>query len=239
MIGIIGAMQVEIEQLLPKMKGITSHKISGVVYHHGRLAGVECVLAQCGIGKVAAAVCAQTMFLRYHPQAVLCEGVAGGIGKSIRIGDQVVASALVQHDMDTSAVGDPVGYISGLGQIEMNTSKEISDLLCRCAEKAHPGHVHRGVIATGDQFIADPARLKQLSQKFGAVSCEMEGGAIAQVCCMAGIPFAVLRSISDNADDDAKVAYTSFVKVAAHQNTEVLLAALPGLAEWEKTHETH
>ncbi|QKO30406.1 5'-methylthioadenosine/adenosylhomocysteine nucleosidase [Caproicibacterium lactatifermentans] len=231
MIGIIGAMQVEVEQLLAQMKETNKRTVSGVCYHQGLMAGVPCVVAQCGIGKVAAAVCAQTMLLLYKPQVVLCEGVAGGIGKDIRIGDVVIAAALVQHDMDTSAVGDPVGFISGLNQIQMKTSEPVSNVLVDCANKVYHGGVHRGVIATGDQFIADKERLCTLAKQFNAVACEMEGGAIAQVCCMAKVPFGVLRSISDNADDDAKIAYETFAASAAHKNTALLAAALPILNE--------
>lgn len=230
MIGIIGAMAVEVEQLLKNMDENSEQTISGVCFHEGKMAGVPCVVAQCGIGKVAAAVCTQTMILRYHPQIILCEGVAGGIGKNIQIGDLVIATALVQHDMDTSALGDPVGYISALQTVQMPVPEKTVRFLAECAQRVYKGHVHTGVIATGDQFVADNKKLHQLENQYGAVACEMEGGSIAQVCCMAGVNYAVLRSISDNGDQDAAVDFPTFAAESAHKNTALLLAAIPKLA---------
>ncbi|WOC31772.1 MULTISPECIES: 5'-methylthioadenosine/adenosylhomocysteine nucleosidase [Caproicibacterium] len=231
MIGIIGAMEVEVEQLLEHMQQTGSKTMSGICFHEGIMAGVECVVAQCGIGKVAAAVCTQTMIFLYQPQAVLFEGVAGGIGKDVHIGDLVVATSLVQHDMDTSALGDPVGYISALKEIFLPVPEKTVNLLADCAEAVYQGHVCKGVIATGDQFIADNAKMHQLAEDFGAVACEMEGGSMAQVCCMAGVNYAVLRSISDNGDDGAAVDFPTFAEESAHKNTALLLAALPKLAK--------
>lgn len=231
MIGIIGAMEVEVEQLLENMQETGSKAVSGICFHEGVMAGVKCVVAQCGIGKVAAAVCAQTMILLYHPQAVLCEGVAGGIGKDVHIGDLVVATSLVQHDMDSSALGDPVGFISALKEVHLPVPEKTVELLADCAQDVYDGHVCKGVIATGDQFIADNSKMNQLAKDFGAVACEMEGGSIAQVCCMAGINYAVLRSISDNGDDGAAVDFPTFAAESAHKNTALLLAAVPKLAK--------
>ncbi|MBE6723520.1 MAG: 5'-methylthioadenosine/adenosylhomocysteine nucleosidase [Ruminococcaceae bacterium] len=236
MIGIIGAMEVEVEQLLGNMQETGSKAVSGVCFHEGTMAGVQCVVAQCGIGKVAAAVCTQTMILLYHPQVILCEGVAGGIGKDVHIGDLVVATSLVQHDMDSSALGDPVGFISALQKVQMPVPSQTVALIADCAQDVYEGHVCKGVIATGDQFIANNDKLHQLAADFGAVACEMEGGSIAQVCCMAGVDYAVLRSISDNGDNDAAVDFPTFAAESAHKNTALLLAVLPKLAQQlEKT----
>ena len=231
MIGIIGAMEVEVEQLLQEMEQTDTKTVSGICFHEGKMAGAGCVVAQCGIGKVAAAVCTQTMIMLYHPQVILCEGVAGGIGKDVHIGDLVVASSLVQHDMDSSALGDPVGFISALQMVQMPVPKHIAALIVQCAQKVYEGHVHQGVIATGDQFVADNDKLHELAHDFGAIACEMEGGSIAQVCCMAGIDYAVLRSISDNGDHDASVDFPTFAAESAHKNTALLLEVVPKLAE--------
>lgn len=230
MIGIIGAMQVEVEDLLAEMQDSRDETVSGIDFYSGTLSGVPCVVAQSGIGKVAAAVCAQTMLLRYQPKVLLCEGVAGGIGSEVHIGDLVVATALVQHDMDTTALGDPAGYISGLGKVELPVPAALVRCIAACAREFYDGHVCQGIIATGDQFIADNQKMHSIAGAFGAIACEMEGGAIAQACCMAGVAYAVLRTISDNGDDDASVDFPTFAAETAHKNTALLLKLLPQLA---------
>ena len=230
MIGIIGAMQVEVEDLFEKMQDCKTETISGTTFYCGQLSGVPCVVAQSGIGKVAAAVCAQTMILRYAPDVILCEGVAGGIGPNVHIGDLVIATALVQHDMDTSALGDPVGYISGLGMVQIPVPQALANAIATFARDVYDGNLYQGIIATGDQFIADNQKLHEIADKFGAVACEMEGGAIAQTCCMAGVDCAVLRTISDNGDDGASVDFPSFATQVAHKNRDLLMQILPHLA---------
>ena len=140
MIGIIGAMQVEVEDLFEKMQDCKTETISGTTFYCGQLSGVPCVVAQSGIGKVAAAVCAQTMILRYAPDVILCEGVAGGIGPNVHIGDLVIATALVQHDMDTSALGDPVGYISGLGMVQIPVPQALANAIATFARDVYDGN---------------------------------------------------------------------------------------------------
>ncbi len=223
MVGIIGAMAVEVEDLLAMMEEKASETVSGIVYHAGRIAGTDCVVAQCGIGKVAAAVCSQTMILKYRPAAVVNVGVAGGIGEDIHIGDIVVSRGLVQHDMDTSALGDPKGFLSGPDLVEIPAS----GLLAASAARAAGGivgekRVHLGVIATGDQFIGDAERLKKIAREFGACACEMEGGSIAQVCYLNRVPFVVIRAISDNADEAAAADFGAFAADSAKKTAALV-----------------
>lgn len=228
MIGIIGAMAVEVEDLLLLMEGETAETFSGIRYHRGRIAGTPCVVAQCGIGKVAAAVCAQTMILKYAPAAVVNVGVAGGIGESVHIGDLVISAALVQHDVDTSALGDPKGMISGINLTQIPAAAGLIDLAVRSAKKiCGEQNVHVGIIATGDQFIGDAGRLKSIAQEFGACACEMEGGSIAQVCFLNGVDFVVLRSISDHADEAACTDFASFAASSAKQTARLIAGMLP------------
>lgn len=230
MIGLIGAMDVEVRDLLELMPGETSETVSGIVYHRGTIAGAECVVARCGIGKVAAAVCAQTMILRYRPAAVLNIGVAGGTGAGVHIGDVVVSSALVQHDMDTTALGDAKGFLSGPDLIAIPASGTLADLAVSSARTAFPPErVHRGVIATGDQFICDSEHLARIADEFGACACEMEGGSIAQVCYLNGVDFVVIRAISDNADEQAAMDFTEFARQSAQALTKLLTDLLPKL----------
>lgn len=230
MIGIIGAMDVEVQDLLERMTDESAKTVSGICYHRGVIAGAECVVARCGVGKVAAAVCAQTMILRYRPDAVLNVGVAGGTGAGVHIGDVVVSSALVQHDMDTTALGDEKGFLSGPNLISIPASGALADLAVSAAEAVlGPERVHTGVIATGDQFICDSERLGRIADEFGAVACEMEGGSVAQVCWLNGTDFVVIRAISDNADEKAATDFTEFAKKSAQELTALLTSLLPKL----------
>ena len=130
MIGLIGAMKMEIEGLVDKLVNEKQEMVSGICFHSGEISGTQCVIAQCGPGKVNAAICTEAMLLRYAPSAIINLGVAGGIGPDIRIGDAVIATSVVQHDMDTTALGDAKGFISGLGRILIHTDEKLTRKLC-------------------------------------------------------------------------------------------------------------
>lgn len=221
MIGIIGAMRVETEALTAAMEGAVSETVSGVTYTRGTLFGQETVVATCGVGKVFAALCAETMILRYTPALLINTGVAGTLSDRLHVGDVVISDRLVQHDMDTSPLGDPPGLISGLNQIYLSADPGAAAALCRAVEAGGTRAVH-GTIASGDQFIADSARKAKIAADFGAVACEMEGAAIAQVATVNGTPFVVLRAISDGADEGGAVDYPTFVRTAAAASVAAL-----------------
>lgn len=230
MIGIIGAMDVEVENLLKQMPDEKAETISGITYHLGKIAGKDCVVAKCGIGKVAAAVCAQTMILKYAPEAVINVGVAGGIGMDVHIGDVVISSGLVQHDMDTSAIGDEKGFISGINLVVIPASKELTELAAEAAERIYGKQkVHVGIIASGDQFISDAERMNRIKDEFNACACEMEGCSIAQVCYLNGMKYVVIRAVSDNANEKAAMDYTAFFAESAHETTKLIADILPKL----------
>ncbi len=230
MIGLIGAMSVEVENLIEVMSEVRIECMSGISYHIGKIRGVDCVVAQCGVGKVAAAVCAQTMILRYQPKALINVGVAGGIGENIHIGDIVISRGLVQHDMDTSALGDEKGLISGLNLVTIPASAKLVNQVASTAAGIYGDGVHVGIIATGDQFICEAQKLKRLAVEFDASACEMEGGSIAQVCWINKVDFVVIRAISDNADEDACVDFAIFAVTSAHKITELITKLLPTLS---------
>lgn len=188
MIGLIAAMDVEMESLRSHMENPVSETISGICFVSGTLEGRPVVTAVCGIGKVFAALCAQTMILRYSPEAIINTGVAGTLTDALSIGAVAVSSAVVQHDMDTSALGDPVGMISGINKVELPAD----DRLCGPAEAACAKvlgiRTQTGVIASGDQFIAEDARKEAIACTFHAIACEMEGAAIGQVCWVNRVP---------------------------------------------------
>lgn len=225
MIGIIAAMNVEMQALRSHIENPVSETISGVEFVRGTIKGREVVTAVCGIGKVFAALCAQTMILRYAPECVINTGVAGTLTDQLTIGNIAVSSAVVQHDMDTSAIGDPKGLISGINKIELPADAALGAKLSACAAELGITTC-TGVIASGDQFISGGERKAFITETFGAIACEMEGAAIGHVCYVNQVPFCILRAISDSADGSSHMDYPSFVQLAADQSVRLMLTFL-------------
>lgn len=229
-IGILGAMQVEVDLLLSKVENIEKEHISGYDYFKGLLCGQNVVIAKCGVGKVNAAVCCQTMILTYKPDLVINTGVAGGLSPKLSIGDIAVAKDLVQHDVDTTAVGDPVGFVSTVNRLDFPCAKWAVDGIMKAveAQKELKGEIVR--IATGDQFIEQRSDKQRIVSLFQADVCEMEGGAIAQVCYINNTDCAVIRAISDAMDGEHHIEFAKFVNIAAENSANVLLSFLEGIA---------
>ena len=221
MIGIIAAMNVEMESLRSYIENPVTETVSGITFVSGMLEGKEVVTAVCGIGKVFAAMCAQTMILRYKPDCIVNTGVAGTLTDKLTIGSIAVSSAVVQHDMDTSALGDPIGMISGINKVLLPASGDLCDQLSACATVLGI-RTETGVIASGDQFISSSEKKDAIVKTFGAIACEMEGAAIGQVCYVNRVPFCVLRAISDSADGSSHMDYPTFVGMAAEQSVKLL-----------------
>lgn len=221
MIGIIAAMNVEMESLRSHMENAQTEVISGIRFVRGTLEGKEVVTAVCGIGKVFAALCAQTMILRYQPEFIINTGVAGTLTDELSIGSIAVSSAVVQHDMDTSPLGDPIGLISGINKVELPADCSLAESLSACATTMDIKTV-TGVIASGDQFVANAERKAFIVENFHAIACEMEGAAIGQVCYVNEVPFCILRAISDSADGSSHMDYPTFVAMAAEQSVSLL-----------------
>ena len=221
MIGIIAAMNVEMESLRSHIVHPISETVSGIIFVRGMLDGREVVTAVCGIGKVFAALCAQTMILRYNPEIIINTGVAGTLTDKLSIGAIAVSSAVVQHDMDTSPLGDPVGLISGINKVFLPADEALGAKLSACADDLNI-HTVTGVIASGDQFVANSERKAYITKHFDAIACEMEGAAIGQVCYVNSVPFCVLRAISDSADGSSHMDYPTFVQMAAQQSVRLI-----------------
>ena len=228
MIGIIGAMQTEVELLISKIEEAEKRTVSGIDFFSGRIENREVVVAKCGIGKVFAAICAQTMILEYGVSLIINTGVGGAISDELEIGDIAVSSAVVQHDMDTSAIGDPVGLISGINIIEIPADKRTADIVMAAADKLS-FRCLSGIVASGDRFVAGAENKKKISDAFGALVCEMEGAAIGQVCYVNEVPFLVVRAVSDKADGTSGVDYMTFVATAAKKNARLVLEALKNI----------
>lgn len=222
MLGIIGAMHIEVETVKSLMKNKTAETVSGVEYVSGTLHGKEIVIAACGIGKVAAAMCAQTMILKYSPECIINTGVGGSLSALLSIGDIAISESLVQHDMDTSPLGDPVGLISGPNIVNIPADERAIRTLEKASEKLTGVKTVRGIIASGDQFVASAEKKKYIADTFNASVCEMEGAAIAQVCFINNIPFCVVRAVSDCADGSSHMAYNEFLPVAASNAAQLI-----------------
>ena len=222
-IGIIGAMEVEVNDLVSRLENRKSETVSGIVFHTGKLLGKNVAIAKCGIGKVFAAMAAEVMILKYAPKLLVNTGVGGALAHGLRCGDIVVAEKLCQHDMDTSPIGDPVGLVSGINRIWFETDESARKILLSAGAELGLS-VKLGSIATGDQFVATKDVKKYIVDTFDAWVCEMEGGAIAQVAFVNETPFVVVRAISDSADDEASMDYPTFVAEAAKNSTNLTLA---------------
>lgn len=228
MVGIIGAMQMEVDTLQESMTDIRTEECSGIRFICGKIDDVEVVAAVCGVGKVFAAICAEAMILKYHVDMMINIGVAGTLTKDLNVLDVAVASQVVQHDMNTSAIGDPVGLISGINEIFLPSDKQMNALLCSCLEDEGIRYI-TGPIATGDLFVEGAKRKELIRSRFGAIAAEMEGGSIGQVCYVNQVPFAILRSISDG--DGGAVDFQTFAEQAALQSIAVVVKFIRRLEE--------
>ena len=200
-------------------------------WHVGQLDGVPVALAVCGIGKVNAAALTQALLAR-GAAAVLFTGVAGGVDPDLRVGDVVVAHDALQHDVDVTGLGYAPGEVPGESAVWI-ADPDLRDRVAAAAREvaAVAGvRVVVGRVASGDTFVADPARGAALRERFGASCAEMEGAAVAQVCARWGVPWAIVRSVSDTADHGAGVDFRAFTVVAAERAVQVVRGTLRGLA---------
>lgn len=221
-IGIIGAMEIEVAELKELMNNVTQEEISSVIYYKGNIHGRNVVVAKCGVGKVHAAVCAQTMILKYSPDVIINTGVAGSLNADLDIADLVISDKVVQHDIDTSALGDPLGLISGLNIIEIPCNKNIVEKIKKAAENIKGTNVQVGTIASGDQFVCNNDRKKYIVDNFNALCTEMEGASIGHVCYLNNVDFCIIRAMSDKADGSAVMDFPTFAKIAAKKSTELI-----------------
>jgi len=219
--GIIGAMDEEVLNLKAKMETLETKIIAGCEFIKGRLHGRDTVLVKCGIGKVNAAVCTQALIGNFSVDYIINTGVAGSMDDAVGVCDVVISTDLVQHDFDTSAFGDDaVGTIPRLG---VRFFKADSSLINAAYNSNSSGlKLHVGRIATGDQFIADKAHKEKIKSLFTPLCVEMEGAAIAHACHLNNVPFVVVRSISDNSDGEAEMAFEKFIHVAANNSSLIV-----------------
>jgi len=225
MIGIIGAMDVEVNTLKEMVEKPQINVISGVEFVSGKIYGKDVVVASCGVGKVFAAIAAEAMILKYSPELIINSGVAGSTSVELGVCDIAVADKVVQHDMDTTPLGDPPGLLSGINIVDIPCSDKAVGLLKDCVDKLGIHNIV-GKIASGDEFVDTVERKNEIAESFGAVACEMEGASIGHVCYVNNVDFAVIRAISDSLTDGSNMEYTEFVKIAAENSIKVLQSFL-------------
>ena len=209
-------MDIEVETLKESMENLTVSTRSGMAFYEGTLEGLDVVVVQCGVGKVNAAMCAQTLCACFGVTHLVNTGIAGSLCADLDIGDLVVSRDAMYHDFDCNAFGYPMGKIPGMDVIAFPADQAMMDYAFAAAEAVNPGHTKIGRVASGDQFVAEKALKNRIIQRTQGLCTEMEGAAIAQTAYRNAVPFVILRAISDKADDSAEMDYPTFERIAAH-----------------------
>ena len=232
--GIIGAMEEEVALLKEKMEIEVVVKKASMEFYQGHLNGREVVVVRSGIGKVNAGMCAQILVDVFNVSHLINTGIAGSLKAEINIGDLVISSDLVHHDMDAVSFGYPKGQIPQMDVFSFEADKALADLAEKVCEEVNPEiQVFHGRVVSGDQFIADKETKENISTLFAGYCTEMEGAAIAQTAHLNEVPFVVLRAISDKADDSASMDYPTFEKQAVAHSVRLVRGMMKNLAAKE------
>jgi adenosylhomocysteine nucleosidase len=230
-IGLIGAMAEEIERLEERLERQSETTVAGIRFQQGTFGGQPVVLCRSGVGKVNAAACTQLLIDRFGVDAVIFTGVAGALDPSLEIGDIVISRDCQQHDMDASPLGFVRGTIPFAEVSVFPADPALVKLAAEASELAAEGRVIQGRVLSGDQFIADRDTVRLLHEQFGGACVEMEGAAVAQVCAMNGVPYVVIRSMSDKADGSAHVNFPEFAVMAADRSFRIVERMIHSLRE--------
>lgn len=225
-IALICAMPEEVSLYLAQIQNSQCQVKAGMSFYQGQLSGQEVILVQCGVGKVHAALCAGLCIAEFNATAILFSGVAGALAPDLDIGDLIVSNQTMQHDMDVSALGFPVGQIPWT---QMRLFDCDLNLIQRCIQAGtHLNYrIRPGRVLSGDQFVADPVRVAFLRDELKGDCVEMEAGAVGQVCALYGnFPFITLRAISDKADHSSPVDFPSFCQEAADRSARLVMTML-------------
>ena len=230
-LGIIGAMDVEVAILKEKLENPVVTKVGRMEFFEGKLGGTDVVIVQCGVGKVHAAMCAQTLCDRFAVTHLVNTGIAGSLDNDLDIGDVVVSRDAMHHDFDCFHFGYPMCKIPGLDVVAFPADETMIQMAYEASESLKPGHTKLGRVATGDQFVATQELKDQIISRTQANCTEMEGAAIAQVAYVNAVPFVILRAISDKADHSAEMDYPTFERMAAEHCAAVTEALAAKMAE--------
>lgn len=216
-LGIIGAMTIEVEALKEQMTDLSTTQKAGMTFYEGKLENLPVVLVVCGVGKVNAALCVQVLCDLFAVTHIVNTGVAGSLCTQLDIGDFVISEKAMYHDFDCSVINPnyKVGQVPGLSVHAFPADMEMVQLAFDAAQQVHSGHARIGTVASGDQFVSSREQKEKIIKSTGAICTEMEGTAIAHAAWKNGIPFVVIRAISDKADDSAQMDYPTFEAIAA------------------------
>ena len=231
-VGIIGAMESEVSMILDSMENAGMEEISGMQFWSGTIHGCPAVLVQCGVGKVNAAMAAQTLAVHYGACAIINTGVAGALDERLNVGDLVISTDAVQHDMDVTPLGYEKGEVPYIGYTAFSADEDLISRAAASAEKViGDSQILFGRVCSGDQFIADADKKQWLVETFDGACAEMEGAAVAHAAYVNGLPYLVMRGISDNADGSAGMSYEEFTKLAVVRITDLVRALLAKIPE--------
>ena len=224
MLGIIGAMDEEVAKLKEQMSDVEIMTKASMDFYKGTLKGYSVVVVRSGIGKVNAGMCAQILADIYQVDAIINTGIAGSLNADINIGDIVLSTDTLEHDMDAVAFGYPVGQIPRMDTLSFVADEKLRQVAKQACEKVIPEiSVFEGRVVSGDQFISDKAKKEWLIKTFAGYCTEMEGAAIAHAAYLNKIPFLIIRAISDKADDSASVDYPTFEAKAIENSVKLVL----------------
>lgn len=222
-IGIIGAMEEEVELLKEKMTDTVIIEKAGMKFVKGTLKGQTAVVVRSGIGKVNAGICTQILADEFQVEAVINTGIAGSLKAEINIGDVVLSTDTMQHDVDAREFGYPLGQIPRMETLTFLADEKLRKLAKEVCEEVNPDiQVFEGRVASGDQFVADKETKEKIIENTQAYCTEMEGAAIGQAAYLNKIPYLVIRAISDKADDSAHVDYPTFERQAIRHTVNLV-----------------
>jgi adenosylhomocysteine nucleosidase len=217
--GIIGAMNEEIERMKTEMTVKKTYTYATVTFYEGTMHGKEMTLCKCGVGKVNAALTTQVLIDKFATTHILFTGVAGAIDESLDVGDLVVSTSAMQHDLDVTALGFKKGEIPYFeGSSDFQADKKLLEIATTVAKESTNRYIVQGRIVSGDQFISNHEYVQKLRKDFNAACVEMEGAAVAQVASMNDVPFVIIRSMSDKANGEASMSFTEFTELASEQS---------------------
>ena len=228
MIGIIGAMEEEVKALADMMSGVETATVAGMVFKKGQFKGKDVVVVRSGIGKVNAGICAQILVSQFGADTLINTGIAGSLDAQIDIGDMVISTDALHHDMDATVFGDPAGQIPRMDTLSFPADKELVKKAVAANEKANPDiHTFTGRVASGDQFISDKEVKERIVSLFHPMCVEMEGAGIAQAAYLNKVSYVIIRAISDKADNSATMDYPTFEKKAIAHSVRLMKELLP------------
>lgn len=235
MLAVIGAMREEIDLIEAAMTVSGRRTHAGIEVLEGDFGGAEIVLAQCGIGKVNATICTQMLIDHFRPDALVFSGVAGGLLPNMRVGDMIIASHLIQYDMDLTAFGRRHGEVPGQDSRMIESDPGLVQKAAAAFDAAFPDpatgpSLMLGTVVSGDRFIQDPETLRWLQREFSALATEMEGAAVGYTCGLNGVPFVIVRALSDTASDTASTDFASNLQTVCGNSFRLLEFLVPEIA---------